>query len=217
MNRQILIAVLGWLSVLLILRVLLSILSNYPDYFPPNFDSLFLEGREDTFAGLYRTAFYVHIFTSPIVLLNGLLLFSNYIHRHHRGLHRVLGRIQVFVLLLFVLPSSVVMAQHSYGGWRAGLSFILLALATAICVSIGVVHARGRRFALHRKWMIRTYLLICSAVVLRLLSGTLELFGIERPATAYILAVWCSWLVPLTFFEVMEYVRATQPVKPLRV
>src|SRR5436190_16689367 len=38
---------------------LASILANYPDYFPPNFDSLFLQDREATFNGAYRTAFYV--------------------------------------------------------------------------------------------------------------------------------------------------------------
>lgn len=43
--------VLRWLAAALVLRVLVTILLNYPDYFPPNFDSLFLEGREATFAG----------------------------------------------------------------------------------------------------------------------------------------------------------------------
>lgn len=52
MRLQILSAVLRWLVVVLILRVLIGILANYPDYFPPNFDSLFLEGREATFHGL---------------------------------------------------------------------------------------------------------------------------------------------------------------------
>ena len=68
--------VLRWLAVVLILRVLIVILANYPDYFPPNFDSLFLQGREATFSGAYRAAFYVHIFSGPLVLFNGLILLS---------------------------------------------------------------------------------------------------------------------------------------------
>ena len=59
---RILTTVLRWLAVVLILRVLAAILANYPDYFPPNFDSLFLQGREATFTGLYRPAFYVTSF-----------------------------------------------------------------------------------------------------------------------------------------------------------
>jgi len=66
---RILTTVLRWLAVVLILRVLATILTNYSDYFPPQFDSLFLQGREATFTGAYRPAFYVHIFSGPAVLL----------------------------------------------------------------------------------------------------------------------------------------------------
>jgi hypothetical protein len=47
-----LLTALRWLAAALVLRVLGTILANYPDYFPPRFDSLFLEGREATFAGV---------------------------------------------------------------------------------------------------------------------------------------------------------------------
>ena len=69
MRYRLLITVLRWLAVVLILRVLVTILANYPDYFPPNFDSLFLEGREATFTGAYRPAFYAHIYGHDAVLL----------------------------------------------------------------------------------------------------------------------------------------------------
>ena len=58
-----------------------------------------------------------------LVLFNGLILLSDYVRRRHVGWHRRLGRVQVVVLLLFVLPSSVVMSRHAFGGWPAGLSF----------------------------------------------------------------------------------------------
>ena len=204
MRYRILTTVLRWLLVVLILRVLVTILSNYPDYFPPDFDSLFLQGREATFTGVYRPAFYVHIFSGPFVLLNGLILLSNYVRRHYGGLHRSLGRVQVVVLLLLVLPSSVVMSRHAFGGWPAGLSFLLLTVATAICAIVGVVYARRRRFDRHRRWMFRTYVLISSAVALRLISGAAGLLEVPSPEGAYIVAAWSSWLVPLAAFEVAE-------------
>jgi uncharacterized membrane protein len=198
---RILTTVLRWLAIVLILRVLVTILANYPDYFPPDFDSLFLQGREETFVGAYRPAFYVHIFSGPFVLLNGLILLSDYVRRHHGGVHRVLGRIQVGVLLLLVLPSSVVMSQHAFGGWPAGLSFVLLSVATAICAIVGVVNARRRRFDRHRRWMLRCYILICSAVALRLISGAAGLIGVPSPEEAYIIAAWSSWVIPLAAYE----------------
>ncbi len=193
-----------WLAVVLILRVLATILANYPDYFPPHFDSLFLQGREATFTGVYRPAFYVHIFSGPVVLLNGLILLSESVRRRHRGLHRWLGRVQVVVLLLFMLPSGVVMSRHAFGGWPAGLSFLLLSAATAICAIAGVVHARRRRHDRHRRWMHRAYVLICSAVVRRLISGAAGLVGVPSPEGAYVVAAWCSWLLPLVVFEFLE-------------
>ncbi|HEY7425106.1 MAG TPA: DUF2306 domain-containing protein [Gemmataceae bacterium] len=211
MRYRLLITVLRWLAVVLILRVLATILTNYPDYFPPNFDSLFLQGREATFTGAYRAAFYVHIFSGPVVLFNGLILLSEYVRRRHGGLHRLLGRFQVTVLLLFVLPSSAVMSRHAFGGWPAGLSFLLLSAATASCAIAGVAYARRFRFDRHRRWMLRSYVLICSAVALRLISGTAGLVGAPSPEGAYIFAAWSSWLFPLAAYEIVERLPAHRP------
>jgi uncharacterized membrane protein len=196
--------VLRWLAVVIILRVLFVILANYPDYFPPNFDSLFLQDREATFIGAYRAAFYVHIFSGPFVLFNGLILLNESLRRRHGGWHRILGRVQVVILLLFVLPSSAVMSRHAFGGWPAGLSFLLLSAATASCAIVGVVYARRRQFDRHRRWMLRSYVLICSAVALRLISGTAGLVGVPNSETAYIFAAWSSWLFPLAAYEIVE-------------
>ena len=204
MRYRILSTVLRWLAVVLILRLLAAILSNYADYFPPNFDSLFLQGREATFDGVYRAAFYVHIFSGPVVLFNGLILLSDSVRRRYSGAHRVLGRVQLVVLLVFVLPSSVVMSRHAFGGWPAGLSFLLLAAATAGCAIAGVVYARRGRYDRHRRWMLRSYVLICSAVCLRLISGAAGLLGVPSPEDAYVAAAWTSWLVPLAAYEVVE-------------
>src|SRR6185503_8453861 len=98
---------------------------------------------------------------------------------------------------------SVVMSRHAFGGWPAGLSFLLLSMATAGCAIIGVVHARRRRFDRHRRWMLRCYVLICSAVALRLISGTAGLVGVPSPEHAYIIAAWSSWLFPLAAYEIV--------------
>ncbi len=55
---------LSLLTALLILKVTCSAVLKYRDYFPPNFESDFLRGRESDFAGSYHWAFYFHIIPS---------------------------------------------------------------------------------------------------------------------------------------------------------
>ena len=188
---------------LLILRALFDILSNYPDYFPPNFKSDFLEGREESFPGLYSIAFYVHIITSPFALITGLILLSETLRHKCGRCHRYLGRTQVTVLLLCVLPSSVVMSWQAYAGWAAGISFILLSIATGICAITGTKYARKYQFEAHRRWMIRCYVLICSAIVLRMTTGLFEMISVTNAEAAYIFTAWTSWLIPLGITEML--------------
>lgn len=205
MRYHILSTLLRALGVMLILRVLGVILSNYPDYFPPNFDALFLLGRETTFHGIYRVAFYTHILSAPLVLFTGLILLSARVRRWNSLTHRILGWVYVIVLLMLMMPSSVVMSRQAFGGWSAGLSFLLLSMATASCAVMGVIHARRRRYDRHRRWMLRSFVLICSAVTLRIISGAAGEIGVPSPEGAYIVAAWCSWLIPLTVYELVPF------------
>jgi hypothetical protein len=82
----------------------------------------------------------------------------------------------------------------------AASGFALLAVATGACAFFGWRAAVQRRFADHRQWMLRCYLLLCSAVVLRLIGGLASVTHIGGE-WSYPLAAWASWLVPLAGFE----------------
>jgi hypothetical protein len=86
-----------------------------------------------------------------------------------------------------------------------------LALATALCASLGTRSAVMRRFSDHRRWMWRCYLLLCSAVVLRLMGGLATVTGVFAPWVDP-LATWLCWLVPLTAFELREWIRRNPSV-----
>ena len=203
MKKGILAKVLRAVFALLILRALVSIVANYSDYFPPDFQSSFLQGREGTFPGTYQWAFYVHIFSGPLVLLNGLLLMTDWVIRY-RSLHRFLGWVQIVALLVFMLPSGMVMALQSFGGFWAGLSFMVLSGANGVCAILGVVYASRGKVKQHRRWMVRSYVLICSAVFLRLVSGAAGLVGVTDAERAYVFAAWMSWVLPLMVWEIVE-------------
>ena len=192
--------ILTLLAVVLILKVTASAVSNYSDYFPPNFASDFLRGRESYFFGPYQWAFYTHIISGPVALVLGLILIGERFRSRFPKWHRYLGRVQVGVVLLLVTPSGLSMAYHAAAGPIAAAGLAALAIATAICISFGLRSAMTRRFAAHRRWMCRCYVLLCSAVVLRLIGGLATVTGVTAPWVDPA-AVWASWLVPLGALE----------------
>ena len=188
---------------LLIAKVTLAVVLNYPDYYPPNFGSDFLRGREPYFWGPYHWAFYTHIASGPVALVLGLILISERFRRRFPAWHRYLGRIQVACVLFLVTPSGLWMAYHAAAGPVGAAGLAGLAVATALCIGLGWRSAVGRRFAEHRRWMWRTFLLLSSAVVLRVIGGLATVTGVGA-AWVDPLAIWVSWLVPLAAFEWAE-------------
>lgn len=193
------------LAGVLVVKVIIVTLSNYQYYFPPNFSSDFLGGRERYFFGGYQWAFYTHILSGPLSLVLGLILISERVRIRFPMWHRYLGRIQVACVLLLVTPSGLWMAYHAAAGPIAAVGLAALAIATAVCVSLGARSAVKRRFSVHRRWMWRCFLLLCSAVVLRMFGGLATVTG-TTAAWVDPLATWMSWLMPLAAFELREWV-----------
>ncbi len=199
LNRNLLV-VLKWTFVLLVCKVTFNIVANYVDYFPPNCDSDFLLGRQTHFRGLYRIAFYLHIVASPISLLIGLVLLNERVRRRMPAMHRWLGRANVAIILTLVVPSGGVMSQYSRGGSISNFGFLTLALATAGCAVQGWRCAVIRHFERHQRWMLRCYILLSSAVTLRLIGGG-SIWLETEPIWSYRFASWASWLGPLILLE----------------
>jgi hypothetical protein len=197
--------ILSALAVLLVLKVTATIVAGYGDYFPANFASEFLWRRESHFMGAYRIAFYAHIVSGPASLLFGLLLMSARLREWSPRWHRSLGKVQATLVLFVLAPSGLWMAF--YAERVAAEGFVVLAIATGLCVALGWWAAVQRRMAEHRRWMWRCFLLLCSAIVLRLMGGLSVTLGVGGE-WSYPLAAWASWLGPLVLFEWWERWRA---------
>jgi len=189
-------------AVLLVLKVTLSVVIGYRDYLPPNFNSDFLLGRESYFFGPYSWAFYAHLVSGPASLVVGTSLMSDRFRQWAPKWHRRLGKLQVGNVLLLVVPSGLWMAWYAATGAVAGAGLGSLAVATAICATAGWRAAVARRFQEHRRWMWRTYILLCSAVVIRLIGGTSIVLQVDA-LWLYPISCWASWLAPLLVFELL--------------
>lgn len=199
--------VLVGVAVVLILKVTLSVVIGYRHYLPPDFNSDFLLGRESYFYGPYSWAFYAHLVSGPMSLVAGTILVSDRFRRLAPRWHRRLGKLQVGNVLLLVAPSGLWMAWYAATGAMAGAGLASLAVATAMCAAAGWRAAVARRFDDHRRWMWRTYILLCSAVVIRLIGGTATVMHVEAE-WVYPVSAWVSWLGPLVVFETRRFVDA---------
>lgn len=188
------------LAGLLVIKTLVAVLWNYPDYLPPDFQSEFLYGRKACFFGGYQWAFYAHIVSGPIALLLGLMLVNERLMRSRPKLHRRLGRLEGLIVLLAVVPSGFWMAVYAQAGTVAAVGFATLAVATAGCAAMGWKTAIQRRFASHHRWMGRMYLLLSSAVVIRVMGGLATVMDVEAVWFNQAIA-WASWLLPMAMAE----------------
>jgi hypothetical protein len=197
--------VLRALAAVLIVKVTLSVLLvEYRDYFPPNFESDFLRGRKPYFWGPYHWAFFTHLISGPASLMLGAILANDRFRKSVPIWHRRLGRVQVACVLLLLAPSGLWMARYAATGAIAALGLGSLAIATAACVVLGWRAAVARRFADHRRWMWRTLILLCSAVVIRMIGGLATVAQFDA-AWLYPASTWVSWLVPLMVFESIQF------------
>src|SRR5262249_25814767 len=155
------------------------------------FNSDFLHGREEYFFGSYRWSFYPHILAGPLALVAGLVLVSDRFRLRFPIYHRYLGRVQVLNVLFVVAPSGLWMAGRAAAGPVAAAGFAVLALLTGWTIAMGWRAAVRRQFAVHRRWMWRCFLLLCSTVILRLAGGLATVTGAGAPWLDALVA-WAS-------------------------
>ena len=187
--------ILAFVAVVGILIILTSVA-----YFPPTFDYGFLRGRESYFFSWYAVAFYIHVISSPTTLFLGMVQSLAWVRNRYLKLHQSLGYAYVLLVILFAAPSGLAMSIKADGDGTAVVGFATLAVATVFATWQGFTAARRGRIVQHRQWMTRSYLLICSAVLLRFIAALTNHFelGITYGAMA-----WLSWVPSLVVYEVV--------------
>jgi len=150
---------------------------------------------------IWRTAFYIHVFTSIFTLLAGFTQFSSYVLKEHRTLHRILGRIYVIAVLFINFPSGMILAFNANGELPTRIAFIILDSLWFWFTLKAFVEIRKGNITAHRKFMIRSYALTFSAITLRLWKLILSNSFTFDPATLYMIDAWLGFVPNLLFAE----------------
>lgn len=154
----------------------------------------------------WRVSFYIHVFTSPLVIVAGLLQFNRWIYHNRPRIHKLSGYIYIIVLLFISGPAAFIMSVYANGGYVAQTSFVTLSLLWILFTFIAYRKVRKGEFESHIKWNMRSYALTLSAVTLRFYAYLFDYFHIGLgPRETYIVLAYMSWIPNLIFVELLIY------------
>jgi uncharacterized membrane protein len=194
----------GGTAALCVVFVTLLIVATYTRYLPPDFRKGFLIDRDSYFFRTpYGVGFYAHILASPIAVICGAIQFNSALRRRAARIHRIAGRIYVLCVLLFAAPGGFIMAFGTRGGASSSGCFLVMSVSTWFFTWQAWKTAKRREFAAHRRWMWRSYLMIVSAILLRVIDPALRQSGVPE-LLSYQICVWLSWVPSLALFEILH-------------
>lgn len=150
---------------------------------------------------IWRVAFYTHVFSSIFTLLAGFTQFSGYVLKHHKKLHRIMGRIYVFDILFINFPAGMIMAWYANGHLPSKIAFIILDFLWFGFTLKAVIEARKRNIIVHKQYMIRSYALTFSAITLRTWKLLLSSSFVIAPLTLYMIDAWIGFVPNLLLAE----------------
>lgn len=101
----------------------------------------------------------IHYFMGAVLVLAWPILFSARIRARHRQVHRWTGRVYVSAGLLAGLGGwSFILAHHD--GGAPHIAFAIWGSVMMLSAALAYLHARAKRFDLHRAWAIRLFAMV---------------------------------------------------------
>lgn len=151
--------------------------------------------------GIWKMAFYVHVFTSMFALVAGFTQFSKKILARRKPLHRMMGRLYIIVILGLSGPSGMIMAWYANGGWSSQLAFGILSLLWMSFTFLAFRSIKKGQVLRHKQMMWRSYALTLSAVTLRAWKLGIVWAIHPHPMDLYIVVAWLGWVPNLLLVE----------------
>jgi hypothetical protein len=151
----------------------------------------------------FRLGFYVHITTSLVVLILGLLQWLPVVARRGPRLHRWLGYGYVVGILALAAPSGLVLARFANGGLAAQVGFSLQCVVWWGSTWAAYRAARHQQWPQHVAWLVRSYAVTLAALALRGESYLLYYAFHTKPIETYLTVTWLSWVGNLILAEVL--------------
>lgn len=159
----------------------------------------FLQFKQKVVSNPYWMAFfYIHIFSITLCLLAGLTQFSNRFLAENRVLHRVIGKIYVYNILIINVPACFVLGLFSNGGMIGITGFLLQDILWACFTAAAVSFIKKGNVPTHKKYMILSYAVTTTAITFRIIKNLIYQENRYDYELFYGLNVWASFIINLS-------------------
>ena len=165
-----------WPLVLLAVASAALLVYMLTPYIPPEMST----SRVPLHDGLLFGLLVAHIFTATVATVTGLAQFWPWLRNNHPRVHRWTGRAYFFAGVFPSTLLAVPVALTAAFGVSNQAGLLIVDLAWASTAIAGYRAARQRRFADHRRWMIRNYALTFSSLFSRLVQPVIALLVIAQ-------------------------------------
>ena len=153
-----------------------------------------------------RAGLLLHITSGTVALLVGPWQFYTGLRRRWPGVHRWSGRV-FLVAVSFGVIGGVYLAITTTFGWAYGVGLGGLAAAWAGTTSMAYYAIRNGAIDIHKRWMIRAYVVTFGFVTYRLFDEWLPTANFKPDHDRFITEAWMCWALPLSLTVLIQAFR----------
>jgi hypothetical protein len=203
-----------WIPVMVL--SLLLVYNTLP-YFSFSKEFSFIQERSFLFKNeVYAACFYTHIFAGSLCILTALIQFSRYLLKKTKTIHRISGKIYVFVVLFIGAPTGLYMSFFAKGSFWERSLFLFMAVYWFISTLYGLNTIRKKNILAHKIWMIRSYSMAMTAVTFRVYHIVFYMLNWGHLEN-YELSLWISVIGNMLFAEWIIYRQSKNYLKSFTV
>ncbi|MEO8516859.1 MAG: DUF2306 domain-containing protein [Flavobacterium sp.] len=176
-------------------------------YIPFHSDVAFLNIKQTEVLEVlfYLPIFYTHVLSTIFVLLAGFTQFNSLVLNKYPKIHRSIGKLYVFVVLLLAAPSGFFIGWYANGGLYSKISFVTLSVLWFFFTLKGFLSIKNKQITQHKSYMLRSFALTFSAITLRFWKVILVYLFHPSPMDVYQIIAWLGWVPNILIVEYYIY------------
>jgi uncharacterized membrane protein len=143
---------------------------------------------------------WTHLAGGVLTIILGLVQFLTRWQQTYPHLHRWTGRAYMMGMLTACVGGIGLIAT-SPAPFEIRSAFVATALAWLMTAGVALGAIRRRQVSVHRRWIIRNYLVTLSPVTFRLFLQIANAMKLTPSSEMIAILIWLSWLLPLLICE----------------